>query len=176
MKAGGVKVSWQALQQIEAGDSAGSKYLVPLARALGVSPDWLFDERGPANVLKPQALLVGKVGAGAEIHRFEEGVVLASIEAPPGLGDCNAAEVEGDSMYPQLEAGWTVFYGPEHQGIPEECVGRLCVVQVKDGPILLKKLMRGSRKGLWRLESWNAPLRDDVKVDWAAKVLDIRPK
>jgi len=53
---------------------------------------------------------------------------------------------------------------------------KLSVVQVKDGPILLKTLKRARRKGLFRLESWNAPPREDVAVQWAAKVLDIRPR
>jgi len=75
-----------------------------------------------------------------------------------------------------LQEGWLIFYGPEHQGVAEECLGKLCVVQVKDGPTLLKTLKRGSRKGLFRLESWNAPPREDVRLAWAARVIDIRPR
>jgi hypothetical protein len=118
---------------------------------------------------------VGKVGAGAEIVRFQEGTVLEGIEPPPGVNQCNAAVIVGDSQYP-LQDGWIVFYGPEFQGIGEECVGKMSIVQVLDGPILLKTLVRGRRKGLWRLESWNAPPREDVRVEWAAKVIDIRPR
>ena len=40
----------------------------------------------------------------------------------------------------------------------------------------LKNLKRGSRKGLFRLESWNAPPREDIKLAWAARVIDIRPR
>jgi hypothetical protein len=60
--------------------------------------------------------------------------------------------------------------------VAEECLGKLCVVQVKDGPTLLKTLKRGSRRGLFRLESWNALPREDVKILWAARVIDIRPR
>lgn len=152
-----------------------TRHTVRIAKALGVTPDWLETGRGEKRTGgRSQALIVGKVGAGAEIHRLEEGVVLASIEPPSGVGDCNAAEIEGDSMHP-LQDGWLIFYGEEHRGIPDECVGKLCVLQVKDGPTLLKTLKRGTRKGFWRLESWNAPAREDVKVEWAAKVIDIRP-
>lgn len=171
----GRKVSQQVVQHLLSGRNQTSGYLPELAAALGVSLDWLAGGKGRGPSAKRQALLVGKVGAGAEITRFDEGVVLASLDPPPGVDNCNAAEVEGDSMYPQMEAGWIVFYGPEHNGIPEECVGKICVVQVKDGPTLLKRLRRGSRKGLWRLESWNAPVRDDIKLEWAARVIDIRP-
>lgn len=131
-----------------------------------------------ADLLRPpdrEALLVGKVGAGAEIVRFDHPDVLAGIPLPPGLDAPNVAEIEGDSQYPFLP-GWLIFYGPENQGVPEGLVGKMCVVQVKDGPVLLKILKRGSKKGLWRLESSNAPPREDVKLGWAAMVLDIRPR
>ena len=60
--------------------------------------------------------------------------------------------------------------------VSEDCIGKLSVVQVKDGPILLKTLKRARKKGLFRLESWNAPPREDVAVDWAAKVRSIMPR
>lgn len=136
---------------------SGSKHAVSLAEALGVLPKWLVDGTGPKTApRKQEALLVGKVGAGAEITRFDEGTVLEGIEPPPGLGICNAAIISGDSQYP-LQEGWLIFYGPEHAGIPEDCIGKLSVVQVKDGPILLKTVKRARKKGLFRLESWNAP-------------------
>jgi hypothetical protein len=155
---------------------SGTKHVVRIAEVLGVTPKWLADGIGPKTVARKQeALLVGKVGAGAEITRFDEGVVLAGIEPPPGLGICNAAEIHGDSQYP-LQEGWLIFYGAEHAGIPEDCIGKLSVVQVKDGPILLKTIKRARKKGLFHLESWNAPVRENVNIEWAAKVLDIRPR
>lgn len=116
-----------------------------------------------------------RLGAGKIIDRFDEGTVLAGVEPPPGVDAPNVAEISGDSQYP-LQEGWLIFYGPEHQGVGEDCMGKLCVVQVKDGPTLLKTLKRGSRKGLFRLESWNAPPREDIKLAWAARVIDIRPR
>jgi hypothetical protein len=155
---------------------SGSKHVVRIAEALGVLPKWLADGTGPKSAgPRQEALLVGKVGAGAEIIRFDEGSVLEGIEPPPGLGICNAAVISGDSQYP-LQEGWLIFYGAEHAGIAEDCIGKLSVVQVKDGPILLKTIKRARKKGLFRLESWNAPPREDVAIEWAAKVLDIRPR
>lgn len=172
----GRKVSQQVIQHLLSGRNQTSGLLPEIAAGLGVSLDWLASGKGGGGAKhRREALLVGKVGAGAEIIRFDEGVVLGGIVPPPGLGVCNAAEVAGDSMYP-LQEGWIIFYGQEHGGIPEECVGKLSVVQVKDGPTLLKTLKKGSKRGLWRLESWNAAPREDVKVEWAAKVIDIRPR
>jgi len=168
-------VSQQLVYNLISGRNKTSKHLPALAEALGVSLDWLATGKGGRSPAKPEAQWVGKVGAGAEIYRFDHPDVLEGVEPPPGIGPCNVADIEGDSQYP-LQDGWLVFYGQEHQGIPEACVGKLSVVQVKDGPTLLKTLKRGTKKGLWRLESWNAPPREEVRVEWAAKVLDIRPR
>jgi hypothetical protein len=173
-------VSQQVVQHLLSGRNNTSKHLPAIAAALDITTDWLAtgknDIRGNrGGRRRAEALLVGKVGAGSEIIRFDEGTVLAGIEAPPGVDAPNVAEISGDSQYP-LQEGWLIFYGPEHQGVAEECLGKLCVVQVKDGPTLLKTLKRGSRRGLFRLESWNAPPREDVKIVWAARVIDIRPR
>jgi phage repressor protein C with HTH and peptisase S24 domain len=166
-------VSQQVVQHLLSGRNSTSRHLPAIADALGVSLDWLAGGKGRSR--RAEALLVGKVGAGSEIIRFDEGTVLAGIEPPAGVDAPNVAEISGDSQYP-LQEGWLIFYGPEHQGVAEDCIGKLCVVQVKDGPTLLKTLKRGSRKGLFRLESWNAPPREDVKLAWAARVIDIRPR
>lgn len=136
------------------------------AKVLGITKGDLYRKPGA------RALLIGKVGAGAEVTRFDEGVVLQDLELPPGHEGCNVAEIVGDSQYP-LQDGWLVSYGPEHQGVPEDIVGKLAVVQIKEGATLLKTVKRGRRKGFFRLESWNAPAMEDVKLVWAAKVLTI---
>jgi hypothetical protein len=171
----GPAVSQQVVQHLLSGRNTFSKHLPAIAQALDVTTDWLVTGRNLRPRRLVEALLVGKVGAGSEIIRFDEGTVLAGVEPPPGMEAANVAEISGDSQYP-LQEGWLIFYGPEHQGVPEDCIGKLCVVQVKDGPTLLKTLKRGSRKALFRLESWNAPPREDVKLEWAARVTDIRPR
>lgn len=129
--------------------------------------DWTGQPRGRA-----EPVLVGKVGAGAQIVRFEEGVVLEAV-APPDYGGI-AARVEGDSM-PPFRDGWLIFYRAEHRGVAEDCINKLCVVGLKDGAVLIKILHRGSRKGLFDLESWNGPMRRDVELSWASRVTDIKP-
>jgi hypothetical protein len=168
-------VTQQNVQQLLAGRNLTSKHLPAIARALGVNLMWLADGKGDKRPMGgPEAVLVGKVGAGAEIHRFDHPDVLAGV--PLTMPEAvNVAEIEGDSQYP-LQPGWWIIYGPENQGVPDSLLGKLCVVQVKDGPTLLKILKRGSRKGLYRLESWNAPPREDVRVLWAAAVVGIRPR
>jgi transcriptional regulator with XRE-family HTH domain len=168
-------VSQQVVQQLLSGRNSTSRHLPAIAEALGVTLDWLAAGRGgKGGIRRAEALLVGKVGAGGEIRRFTRNAVLARIVAPFGPNAPNAVEINGNSQLP-LQDGWLIFYGAERQGVSESCLGNLCVVQVKDGPMLLKTLHRGVRRGIYRLESWDAPALQAVKIAWAARVTDIRP-
>lgn len=148
------------------------------ARFFRVSLEWLLTGKGSQKPNRPEVPIVSYVGTGAEVFAIDDNAKGSGIEmvpAPIGMEDCIGARIKGTSMHP-LKDGWLIFWERDHVGVPEECVGELCVVQVKDGPTLVKDLRRGSRKGLYRLESWNAPTREDVHLEWAAKIREIRPK
>jgi hypothetical protein len=171
-----IRVSQQVVQHLLSGRNSTSKYLPAIAEALSVSLEWLAVGRGSMRGKhSAEALLIGKVGPGGEVMRFAEPLG-AGIPSPPDLVAPNVLLVSGNSQYP-LRNGWRLFYGPECQGVAEDCLGNLCVVQIKDGLTLLRVPKRSSNaKGLYRLESWNAPARDRVQLAWAARVLDIRPQ
>jgi phage repressor protein C with HTH and peptisase S24 domain len=119
--------------------------------------------------------LVGYVGAGAAIHPFddhEKGSGLDDVDAPPGHnGAMVAVQVRGDSMYPAYHEGDLIFYARTTTGvIPELCVGHECVVEVENGPTLVKQVERGSRAGRFTLVSYNAAPMVDVKLAWATPV------
>lgn len=152
--------------------------LVEAARALEVSPEFLTGGRRSAESVKAKVAVVGYIGAGAEVIPFDDfakGTGLNKVEAPMGYeGECVAVQVRGNSMYP-IEDGWLVFYRKDIEGVDDTSINKLCVVKVNEGPTLIKKLRRGTRRGLYTLESWNAPPQEDVRLDWAAPVIDIRP-
>jgi len=143
-----------------------------------VSLDWLLTGKG-AHKRKPLSPVVGEVGAGAEVFPFDDypqGGGLEMVEAPTGEEGCVAVKIKGDSQYP-LQEGWLIFYRRLDQGVDEaKCLGELCVVKVSDGATLLKTVRRGTSKHHYRLESWNAPPREDVVLEWATPVLYIRPR
>lgn len=147
------------------------------ARFFQVSLEWLLTGAGhPGRGTK--IAVVCYVGAGAEVHPINDyprGQGLEKVDPPQGVTECVAAIIRGDSMHP-LRDGWLIFWHRDQDGVPEECIGKLCVVQIKDGPMLVKDLRRGSRKGRYNLESWNAAPREDVRLEWAAQVIDIRPR
>ncbi len=124
--------------------------------------------------------VVGYVGAGQEIFALDDhalGAGLEEVEAPEGVGRDTmvAVRVRGESMHP-LRDGWLLFYRRDQHGVPEACLNRLCIVKLADDrPVLVKALHRGYREGHFVLSSWNAPPIEDVRVDWAAPVLSIRP-
>ncbi len=149
-----------------------------LAHLYGKTIDELLTGKAPVRPLPPVPI-VGYVGAGAEIFPIDDHAKGGGHdEAPPFPGQegpAVAVWVRGDSMLPQIEDGWILYYSRDRDGVPSACAGKLCVVQVSDGPTLVKKLEPGKRKGLWRLVSYNASPREDVKLDWAARVLAIVP-
>lgn len=115
------------------------------------------------------AKISGRVGAGAEVFPIDAdgGDV---TDAPPGFPpDGLAVEVHGDSQLPVYGPGDIIFCSSPRSGKAiSDLIGLPCVVQVADGPVLLKTVIPGSRKGTWTLLSANAPERLDQKLEWAA--------
>lgn len=149
-----------------------------IAQATHVSVDWLLTGNGMSGPVHKVPVIV-YIGAGAEIYPIDDypqGGSVEKVDPPPGVvGPMVAGVIRGDSMHP-LKDGWLIFWAKDQDGVPEECLGRLCVVQVKDGSTMVKEVHRGARKGLYNLLSWNAPARQDVRLDWASRIIDIRPR
>ena len=123
--------------------------------------------------------VVGYAGAGGQVFPYDDHVLgqgLDEVDPPVRReGPMVAVRVRGDSMRP-LRDGWLVFYSRDQDGVPPACLGELCVVRIAgDGPTLIKELRAGDGDGLFTLESWNAPPMKDVRIEWAARVIDIRP-
>jgi phage repressor protein C with HTH and peptisase S24 domain len=121
--------------------------------------------------------LVGYVGAGGSIE-FQQGQgPFGVVEMPPREGESPivAVRVRGDSMSGALEDGWTVYYEERREPPDESHYGKLCVVGLKDGRALIKKLYPGRRPKHFDLHSVNAPPELDQPVEWAARVVWIRP-
>jgi len=153
----------------------GRERIVRLAKFFKVSPSWLLTGNGEAPE-KLQAEVVGYVGQGAELIRVSDTMGyddLKLVPPPPGVTEpCEAARIQGDAMYP-FEDGWLVFWAKDPQGVPGDCLGRLCAVKLTDGRTLLKKLHRGTVAGRYRLDGINTPAIEDANVEWATRVLGI---
>jgi hypothetical protein len=146
------------------------------ARFFRVNLEWLRTGRGPMSTRRTVPVL-GYVGAGAEVIPIDDhaqGAGLDTVEASSS-DEAVALVIRGDSQHP-LQDGWLVLYSRDADGVPDAAVGRLCVVKVHEGPTLIKTVRRGRGAKLYNLESWNAPVRENVRLDWASPVLEIRPR
>ncbi|NBC37338.1 helix-turn-helix domain-containing protein [Novosphingobium sp. FSY-8] len=123
--------------------------------------------------------VVGFVGAGSAIYPYDDyprGDGMDFVERPPFVtGQAVAVEVRGDSLFPVAEDGWRLVYAGQQAVVEEEILNRLCVVQLADGRMLVKRVIRGTAPQRYHLASTNAPLIEDVEITWAARVKAIIP-
>lgn len=140
------------------------------ARRLGV----LADGDGLARLVVP---IIGYVGAGGAVLFGEGQGPFGDAPVPPqGAGPTTVAvEVRGDSMAGMLEDGWIVYYDDRRDPPTEDLYGKLCVIGLIDGRVLIKKLQKGHSPGLFHIYSANAAPLFDQRVDWAARVTWIYP-
>lgn len=154
------------------------------AKAFRKPVEWLLYGTNPKKAAPdepPKTVpLVGYVAAGSRAHFFED--IRDSgepIRAPAGASEETVAvEVRGESLGPAFDRA-TVFYDDVHTPVTPDSplIGRLCVVGLDDGRIMVKILQRSkSRRGLFHLLSnGSEPPILDVELEWAARVIDIRP-
>lgn len=158
---------------------------VSTANALATTMGMTVDEvialgRGGAPA-KPPIAVAGRVGAGASVplvDAYEKGDGLFHVVAPPQLHRAAqgvvAVEVEGDSMMPMYQPGEVLFYSrATHEGILEEDVGRVCVVEDGDGHAWVKLVKRGDEPGAFHLISLNptSETKHNQRIRWASRVL-----
>ena len=171
-KVGGI--TYQAIQQLEAG--GGSRHLVAIARALGVTAEWLQDGAGPAPS-KPAAArscameklkVLGMAECGADGWSLWNGDVIDLIDRPAGLAgvpNAYAVYVVGASMEPRYHPGEVVHI---HPGRPID-IGAYVLVQRKpkasgEAPLaVIKRLAKRSGAKI-TLEQFNPPKSFDIKA------------
>ena len=129
------------------------------------------------NASKPSVEIAGKVGAGAKVPIFEayEKGTGPRVEVVRGIPTSGivAVEVQGDSMAPVYAPGEILLYTRlAEEGVPDDAIGRICVIEDEDGHGWVKQLRNGSEPGLFHLVSVNpgAETMHDRKIKWAARV------
>jgi hypothetical protein len=120
--------------------------------------------------------LIGFVVAGAEAKSIPlPDEDLDRIRAPANATDATRAlEIRGTSLG-ELFDRWIVFFDDVRRPVTENLIGKLCVVGLADGRIVVKKLKRRS-EGSYELLSNTEPPMTDVVVEWAAQVKHMEPK
>jgi transcriptional regulator with XRE-family HTH domain len=126
---------------------------------------------------KPLVPLVGYVGAGSEMAFFAEAHSPDEfVKMPPnGTEETVAVEIRGDSLGSSF-SGWCAYYDERREPPTEDLLGALCVIGLRDGRVLVKKIVQGRQRGHYDLWSHNAEPLLDQEVDWAARVTALLPK
>lgn len=156
-----------------------SEKLRAIARQAHVNHEWLANNLGPMTDdddeeerERRRVPVKGYVSAGAKAHYLplDEGD-LDRVEAPANATDKTVAlEIRGDSLG-ELYDRWLVFFDDVRSPVTSDLIGKLCVVEVEDGRIMVKKLKRQSN-GLYTLLS-DAKRQEPIEnmaVRWAARV------
>jgi phage repressor protein C with HTH and peptisase S24 domain len=169
-------ITYQAIQQLEAG--GGTKHLVAIGRALGVSAEWLQDGTGPAPsgkiapsraALAEKLKVLGMAECGADGWSLWNGDVIDMVDRPASLaGVANAygVYVVGGSMEPRYFPGELVLI---HPGKPVT-LGAFVLVQRKpkqDGepPLaVIKRLIKRTASKI-TLEQFNPAKSFDIRSD-----------
>ena len=124
-----------------------------------------------------EVTVVGFANAGSDGVLFGEGQgPFGSARAPIGATDKTVAVViRGNSLGP-LFNGWVAYYNDRRDTPSSSLDGRMCIVGLLDGRVMLKQLVRASSPKRWHLISNGGdPPITDVVVEWAAPVIDMQP-
>lgn len=122
--------------------------------------------------------IIGRVGANPD-----DQIVMTSAQEsydyvplpPGGTTDSVALEVHGHSMRGFADDGSLIYFEIQRTPPSEDMLGNIVIVETLDGRVLLKRLLRGSERGLFDLESANGPTLHDVRLAWAAEPTAIIP-
>ena len=184
----GESVSQQVVQHLTSGRNTTSKSLVPIAKALDVSVEWLTTgeggnftvKGGGANLRASKAMrdnardaervpVLGMAECGPDGWSLWNGDIIDTIPRPMNLAGAPkayAVYIVGDSMEPRYYSGELAHV---HPGKPVT-IGAFVLVQMRpdhDGETpkaVVKRLIKRSATKI-TLEQYNPPKKFDIKTD-----------
>lgn len=148
------------------------------AEAFRVRSEWLYDSDGPQQLTDGHVPVLGRVGADPSGR-----VTFASgqggdetVPIPPGGSDqAVALRVTGSSMRGLADDGALIYFEDQRTPPSADMLGHVVVLETESEEVLVKRLLRGAKRGLYNLESVDGPLRENVRLRWAAHITAIIP-
>lgn len=177
--------SQSAISAWEQGErEPGRDVVAKLANALGVDVRSLeledFNE-GEGHMVP----IIGTVGADPSglVIRTANQAEYDSVPMPTGGTSASVALlVDGHSMGKIIEDGSLIYFENQETPPSPDLLGEKVVVQLagegdetSDPDVLVKILRRGNKPDRYDLESINGPTLHDVRVRWAAEIIQIVP-
>lgn len=146
------------------------------ARAYRVRWEWLLEKDGPASAGITVIKIVGEVDALGQAIFYPAEKFRDCADVPLNAGVATVALDAGATMRGVADGGWLYFFDDEKKPAGPHLMGKLCVVQLKNGDVFIRVLQPGRKKGRYDLESSSAPTMRDQQVTWAARVSWIKPR
>lgn len=148
--------------QLDEAVQLSSIFGVPLARiiqAMGVEAAPVGDSR---------VTVIGGVIGDGTVRPHDDGSV-DRTSAPPGVPDDGVAVQFRTAGTPLEWLDATVMFCAKPDGISPSALGRLCLVQIKGGPMAVASVRRGYAENSYNLSGPHN--RDSARLDWASVVL-----
>lgn len=147
------------------------------ARRFKTTPEWLrFGRVGQDSA--PKIPILGFAGAnpdGTVLFAHGQGTHDTVPPPPNGSLTARALEVRGHSMPFFAEDGAIIYFDHQRPAPSSELLGHVVVVELDTGEVLVKRLLKGSRKNVFDLESIAGPTRRDAKLNWVAQIVCVIP-
>jgi hypothetical protein len=176
--------------ELEGGRDFGPDEAKKYAQFFDTTAEWLLtgyqelQGRRPRSVHRakrkglPGVPVIGYVGAGSEAHYYavsEESLDEVHLSELLSGSKTVAVEIRGESLGTLLNR-WLVFYDDVRRPVTLDLHGKLCVVGLEDGRILVKQVEQGQVAGSFDLVSANELPTRNVVLVWAARVKNIMPR
>jgi transcriptional regulator with XRE-family HTH domain len=145
-------------------------------KAYGVRWEWILDKEGPPAAKQQPVKIIGMVQSSGKVELYQPSKFHDCPEQPPHVGVATVALEAGASMRGVADTGFLYFFEHEKRQVSGDLLGKLCVVALKSGDVLVRTLQPGRRKGRYDLESSTEPTLRDQQIEWAARITWIKPR
>ncbi len=155
----------QTTQRLEVGNmTVSTAWLEMIARALQVEPMDLLGTRSTREIQ-----LIGRIDDSGRVSRGTEPASFVHMEV---LADDPVA-VRLDTAVGPFEAGLVLIANRFRAEDIENAHGLDCIVAVADGPVLLRRVIRGRVPGKWTLipHGNGSEVQYDRSLAWAARIV-----
>lgn len=155
----------------EKGEPVARRHQDPIARLAGMTVAEFFHSNEQPRLIP----IVGYVGGGDRFTPVDDHAPGAAIEhVSLSLGDENqvAVRVRGPSMSPVYRDGDVIIGVRLTSRSLANAINLDCIVMTADGDGYVKRVLKGTKPGRFRLRSYNPDYADieDVAIAWAAPV------
>lgn len=155
----------QTVQRLETANmTVSTDWLEKIARALLVEPADLLGTRSSREIQ-----LIGRIGDQGRINRVQqEQTSIIHLDVPAD----NPVAARLDANIGYFEAGSVLIANRFREADMDNAHGVDCLVAVADGPVLLRKLIRGRENGWTLVPHENGlEIQYDQTIDWAARII-----